>query len=74
LLHVTGTIIEATLQHAPLKELGLEVRLTRPDKALYLISHDSLLRRVFIHGTPNLLQMLGDDHRMIVPLVYADLF
>ncbi len=73
LLHVVGTIIEATLQHAPLEGLGLEVRLTHTDKTLYLMSHESLLKRGFSPGMPNLFQMLGDDHRMAIPLVYADL-
>ena len=73
LLHVVGTIIEATLQHTPLEGLGLEVRLTHTDKTLYLMSHESLLKRGFSSGMPNLFQMLGDDHRMVIPLVYADL-
>ena len=73
LLHVVGTIIEATLQHAPLEGLGLEVRLTHTDKTLYLMSHESLLKRGFTPGMTNLFQMLGDDHRMVIPLVYADL-
>jgi len=53
--------------------LGLEVRLTHTDKTLYLMSHESLLKRGFSSGMPNLFQMLGDDHRMVIPLVYADL-
>ena len=73
LLHVVGTIIEATLQHAPLEGLGLEVRLTHTDKALYLMSHESLLKRGFSQGMPNLFQMLGDDYRMAIPLVYTGL-
>ena len=75
LLHVVGTIMEATLQHAPLEGLGLEVRLTHTDKTLCLMSHEPLLKRGFrvSPGMPSLFQMLGDDHRMVIPLVYADL-